>query len=323
MIMKEDSLISIIVPIYKVEKYLDRCIDSLVNQTYRNIEIILVDDGSPDLCPQICEDWKNKDERIKVIHQKNKGAAAAKNTGLDMASGKMISFCDADDYMEKSMIETMVHYMHTSQSDIVSCGVNWVDEDGNTLSIKCGDECVLNQPDAIKCLLTNGIIREQVWDKLYKREVIHNVRFVEGKKIDDVFWTYRAIGNARKIAVIKDALYFYTQRSSSVMGAGYQDYWMQTLEAYQKRCDYISEAFPEVYDISVSSLINTCMYHMQMAKLSDRNQKQIEQIQSVVKSKKSEKIYKNQMLKQKVWLWMFVHFPVLTCRIRNKLKKGI
>lgn len=316
-------LISVIVPVYNVERVLHFCIDSIIAQSYKDFELILVNDGSADNSGEICDQYAERDKRISVIHKENGGVSSARNVGIKKSKGEYICFIDADDYMEKSMIETMVHYMHTSQSDIVSCGVNWVDEDGNTLSIKCGDECVLNQPDAIKCLLTNGIIREQVWDKLYKREVIHNVRFVEGKKIDDVFWTYRAIGNARKIAVIKDALYFYTQRSSSVMGAGYQDYWMQTLEAYQKRCDYISEAFPEVYDVSVSSLINTCMYHMQMAQLSDRNQKQIEQIQSVVKSKKSEKIYKNQVLKQKVWLWMFVHFPVLTCRIRNKLKKGI
>lgn len=324
--MNQIPLISIIVPIYNVEKYLDRCIDSIINQTYSNIDIILVDDGSTDNCPKICDSWSKKDKRVRVVHQKNKGAAVAKNIGLKEALGDLIAFCDADDYLHVDMLQVMCDCMNQTKSDIVICGVNWVTESGSVIRVENSDNTELYQPDAMRNLLENRSVKEQVWDKLYKRQCLENILFVEKKKIDDVFWTYKVIGNALKIAIVHDPLYYYTQRESSVMGAGYQDYWMQTLEAYKLRCEYMDKHYPELYNASLSGLIKTCMYHMQMA-LIDKNTKKdqdlISKLLKIVQYEKKGNIYESQNVKQNVWLWCFVHAPVNTCCIRNALGIGV
>lgn len=115
------ALISVVVPVYKAEKYIDECIESIVNQTYRNLEIILVDDGSPDRCPKICDEWAFRDERIKVIHQTNKGAAAARNAGIKVASGQYIGFVDSDDYIDKTMYEVLYEGIGKSDAQISCC----------------------------------------------------------------------------------------------------------------------------------------------------------------------------------------------------------
>lgn len=324
--MNQIPLISIIVPIYNVEKYLDRCIDSLLKQTYSNIDIILVDDGSTDNCPNICDSWSQKDKRVRVVHQNNKGAAAAKNTGLKEALGDLIAFCDADDYLHVDMLQIMSDCMDRTKSDIVICGVNWVTESGSVIRTEKSNNTELYQPDAMRNLLENRKIKEQVWDKLYKRQCLENILFIEKKKIDDVFWTYKVIGNAQKIAIIHDPLYYYTQRESSVMGIGYQDYWIQALEAYLLRCEYINERYPELYNDALSCLIKTCMYHMQMA-LNDKKKKNdkvlISELIKIIQYEKKGNIYEGQNIKQKVWLWCFVHAPVKTCLVRNTLRIGV
>ena len=137
-------LISVIVPIYKVEEYLDRCVESLINQTYKNLEIILVDDGSPDNCPQMCEAWAQKDSRIKVVHKENGGLSDARNAGFEVATGDIISFIDSDDWIEPEMFETMLSQMEKDDSDIVSCGVNWVEENGSVIrTVTVSEDSVL------------------------------------------------------------------------------------------------------------------------------------------------------------------------------------
>ena len=133
--MNQTPLISVIVPIYHVEQYLTRCVESLVNQTYSNFEIILVDDGSPDNCPKMCDDWAKKNSRIKVIHKENGGLSDARNAGMQIANGDVISFIDSDDWIDPKFFEVMLNVMQDDESDIVSCGVKWVDEDGVLLRL--------------------------------------------------------------------------------------------------------------------------------------------------------------------------------------------
>ena len=133
-VFEKKPLISIIVPVYKVEKYLNRCIHSIVNQTMKDLEIILVDDGSPDTCPKMCDDWAKKDKRIKVIHQKNKGLSAARNHGIKISKGKYIGFVDSDDYIDKYMYENMVSVLIKEQGDMCCCKLQKVYEKRNFLS---------------------------------------------------------------------------------------------------------------------------------------------------------------------------------------------
>ena len=181
-------LISVIVPIYKVEEYLDRCVESIVNQTYKNLEIILVDDGSPDNCPQMCDFWAEKDSRIKVVHKENGGLSDARNAGMPFAIGDVVSFIDSDDWVELDMFEKMLSRMQKDNSDIVSCGVKWVEEDGTVIrDVTVNANEVLDTHSAMKELINDNKFKQHVWNKLYKYELIKGIPFEKGRYHEDVF----------------------------------------------------------------------------------------------------------------------------------------
>ncbi len=174
-------MVSIIVPIYKVEKYLTKCVDSLLAQTYRDLEIILVDDGSPDLCGAICDRYAAQDGRVKVIHQKNAGVSTARNSGLEIAKGEYIGFCDPDDFCKADMYSELVLQMERHGADIVACGYNYYDEQYNV------DESRIYRQKPVELLNRQAIysmlsdmpptIRHGVVTKLFRRSVIGNLRF--------------------------------------------------------------------------------------------------------------------------------------------------
>ena len=317
-------VISVIVPIYNVEKYLERCVESIVNQTYKKLEIILVDDGSTDSSSEICDKWGRIDSRIVVVHQINMGSPAAKNTGLKKASGDYIAFVDADDYLATDMYQIMVDQMITQAADIVICGVNWVEENGEILRIESASKKTLNNYSALNELLNNSSVKEQVWDKLYRREVVDDIWFVENKKIDDVFWTYRVIGNANTIEVVQSPLYYYLQREDSVMGRGYRSFWIQTIEAYQIRCEYIKKEFPSLYNSSLLNYLGTCMYHLQKALYHHNDKSLIIRIKEYIKYTKHKTIdYSSLSFLHRFWFMSFRVFPVFTCYVRNVLGIGV
>ena len=206
---------SIIVPIYNSEKYLKECMDSILSQTYPDMEVLLVDDGSPDNCPQICDEYAAKDSRIRVIHQKNGGAANAKNAGLRIASGEFLAFADSDDWVEPDAYGYMLEQLQKYEADVVQCGFRNVyadhTQDFVTLSafqMFHTEEYLLRYTTDWTCGL--------LWDKLYRRELFKGVFFEEGHKIDDEFFTYRGIMNAGKILYDPKIVYNYRQRRSGV-----------------------------------------------------------------------------------------------------------
>ena len=184
--------ISIIVPFYNVEKYAPKCIESIINQTYTNLEIILVDDGSPDTCGKICDDYALKDGRIKVIHKKNAGLSDARNVGIKEATGKYIGFVDGDDYIEKDMYKYLYNLIKENNADISICGVEEVYEDGSIQDEKAKESIeILSKEDAIKELLLDKKVRSHAWDKLYKRELFENIEYPYGRKMEDIATTYK------------------------------------------------------------------------------------------------------------------------------------
>ena len=208
--------ISVIIPIYNVEKYLKRCIESIIKQTYSNLEIILVDDGSPDGCAKICDEYKNKDERIVVIHKKNGGLSDARNAGLKVATGEIISYIDSDDYVDLDMYEKMTKAMEEKNADIVVCGTNIDYEDGHT-KVKCEkEEKSFNREEALIELNSFKSFDMAVWNKLYKREVVDKIEFPVGKKSEDYFVMYQYFARAKKVVIINQAKYHYFQRSNSI-----------------------------------------------------------------------------------------------------------
>lgn len=259
-----NSLISVIVPIYNVEKYLARCVDSIVNQTYKNLEIILVDDGSPDRCPQMCDDYAEKDSRIKVVHKKNGGLSDARNAGMAVATGKYISFIDSDDYVSDDFFECLLDVMNKENSDIAECSVvkfyedNRFDEFSDDLSVKTYDT-----QDAMSALIAENPFHQHVWNKLYKTELVKDIPYAVGKLNEDEFWTYRVFGRANKVARLNKTMYYYFQRSSSIMGVGYNIRRLDALEGKANRQKYIENNFPDLSTQAKIDLYGSCMFAYQ------------------------------------------------------------
>lgn len=321
------DLISIIVPVYRAEKYLDRCVESIVNQTYRNFEIILVDDGSPDKCPSMCDVWAEKDCRIKVLHKTNGGSAQARNVALDIAKGDYIAFVDSDDMMNRDML-TILHNVAVEQkADIVECGYS-IEENRALKQISdIAEVCVYDTQSAMLEHLNDRIFRQVIWNKLYRTETIGEIRFVERKVIDDEFWTYRVIGNAVKLVHINDELYFYRQQEDSVMHQCYSLKRLVSVEAHVERHEFIRNRFPELYERSLVQLWFDCRYHGQMAflNLNDKDIKEVfSYLQSIMKDYPlSYKFILHQETKELVWLMIEKLSLKLVCKLRNIMQKGL
>lgn len=325
----ENQLISVIVPIYNVEQYIHTCLDSIINQTYKKLEIILIDDGSTDNCPGICDEYAKKDKRIKVIHKKNGGLSDARNSGLKIAGGSIISFIDSDDYIALNMFEEMYNIMISEYSDIVSCGVKiaYDQQYANKANPETGNVETMDTSSAMKELLVDGKLKQHVWNKLYKKDLIKDILFEKGKYHEDVFWSYQAIARAKKVTVTSNQYYYYIQRSNSIMGEDYSEKRLDALDAMKQRCDFIKTNFPNLYDISLAIYIGACMYHYQCAircNATKKNKNMKKNILSRIQYRKTGNVF-NAMhdKKQKLWLHLFLAFPRFTCKVRNILKIGL
>lgn len=264
--MVKNQLISIIIPVYNVERYLDRCVSSVTGQDYRNLEIILVDDGATDSCPRLCESWAGKDSRIKVIHKEHGGLSDARNAGLRVAGGDLIGFVDSDDWIGPEMYSRLKAALEKDQSDIAACSVEMVWEDeGRTKLLKEQENIILNRLEAQKELLYESRLRQTVCDKLYRRKVLEGVFFEKGKQHEDVFWSYKVIGNAERVSVIDYVGYYYRQRRESIMGADYSLKRLDAVKAYRERYKYISKNFPSLEQEARKRILADCIYHGQMA----------------------------------------------------------
>lgn len=324
---KQKDLISVIVPVYNVEKYLDRCITSIVNQTYQNLEIILVDDESPDNCPAMCDKWEKKDNRIKVIHMANGGSAKARNIALDIAKGEYIAFVDSDDMINSNMLATLYRVAVEQKADIVECDYS-IDE--SIMSNKISEIISITAYDSMMAMSENVkdcLFKQVIWNKLYKAAVIGKIRFVEGKMIDDEFWTYRTIGNAKKLIRIQEKLYFYRQQDGSVMHRKYSVERLAGLEAHVERHKYIEAKYPLISEQSLVQLWFDCRYHGQMAFLNLGDKDREDAFLYLDDIMKRFPLVYNIILKQKeteiVWLFIQKISLKLVCRIRNKLGKGL
>ncbi|MBQ4620266.1 MAG: glycosyltransferase [Clostridia bacterium] len=210
-------MISVIVPIYKCEKYLEKCIESIVNQTYKDLEIILVDDGSPDGCAEICDQWARKDERIIVIHKENGGVSSARNTGIDIAKGEFLYFVDADDYIELELCSKVMACFNQQDTDIVVFDANIVDINGMVKgSTETLTQGVIDFDEAL-LLLMSGKINSYAWNKIYRRHVFDDVRFPIGRLWEDVATCYKLFMKSTNVYCLPERLYNYFQRGESII----------------------------------------------------------------------------------------------------------
>lgn len=230
---KEKVKFSVVLPIYNVEKYLNRCIDSVVNQTYRNLEIILVDDGSPDGCPAMCDYWAEVDNRIKVVHKKNAGLGEARNSGLDIATGDYIGFFDSDDYIDKKLFEEVYNIVTSKNPDLIEFGHYDVNKDGIVVktfvpqiesTVFEGEEVMSKfLPDLICTNPKTGVASDllmSAWSCLYRRKLLESCKFhfvSEREYIsEDVYSLMKLMPNIQKVSIVQKAYYFYCENDQSL-----------------------------------------------------------------------------------------------------------
>lgn len=238
-----NDLISVIVPVYKVEAYLEECVQSILAQTYCKLEIILVDDGSPDRCPQMCDEWAKRDGRIKVLHKENGGLSEARNAGIDICKGAYIAFVDSDDYIKPDMLEKLYAALVKEDADIAACGILTCEGEKQTA---WGCKNVVGTPEQIYALLYNDTAYPvAAWNKLYRRNCWETLRFPVGKTCEDAFTTYQLIHQSHRIVMIPEALYCYRIRPGSIMTSSFSLKKMDEEEAWRCNYQFMEQHYPQ------------------------------------------------------------------------------
>lgn len=233
--------ISVIIPVYNIEKYLDKALKSLLYQTFKNIEIICVDDGSTDSSGDICERLARTDCRIKMIHQKNRGTGAARNAGIAAAAGKYISFVDGDDWLHPAFLETLYRLCEDNGCEIAQCGLTLVWSEKDIIDAEYCEAVIVSGKDmALRSFLPGDGWRQIiVCNKLYRRELLKNIKFPYGKKHEDEYFTHEVLWNASRVALTECPLYYYRQRSDSAMGIGFTvEKALDFIEAFENKTEF-------------------------------------------------------------------------------------
>jgi len=218
---KINPKLSIIIPVFNVEPFLKKCLDSVINQTYSNLEIILIDDESPDNCGEICDDYAKNDERIKVIHQKNKGLSGARNSGLKIVSGDYIAFLDSDDWIHPKMYETMMNIILSNKLEIAECGIIEKKDDKEELSIKKPTYEVIIEDcyQALSRIIKNS--QFSVWRRIYNRSLLNDYEFLLNKTSEDIYFTVDILKKTKRIGYIEYPFYNYRENPTSITKSSY------------------------------------------------------------------------------------------------------
>ena len=312
------TLITIIVPVYNVQAYLPTCIDSLLAQTYKNLEIILVDDGSTDSCDTICDNYAKHDKRITVIHKKNSGLSAARNTGIDKANGRYVMFVDADDYMSTDAVEVLERLMRDTKVEI-SCAlykkVNDLSGANNSTQGNANlsklDYKVLTISEALSALCYSRI-QHSASCKLYARELFEQVRFPDGKIAEDMATVPFLISHAAAGVVMCDrVVYYYVQRMGSIAHSNHMALAAAEIEAtYSIRAAFV-ETYPEIEDAVICRIVNTCFVYLFKLKRAQLHEAERAEMKSVIIHYRNS-VLANIHARKKVWFaCLFTYFGLL------------
>lgn len=251
-------IISIIVPIYNVERYLSRCIESILNQSFKEFELILVDDGSPDNSGEICDIYASKDDRVKVIHKKNGGVSSARNVGVSVANGEYIGFVDPDDYIDKEMYCKLYRLCIDNDSDIAICRFNR-DINGKLQNIESAEEIIeLNNIEAMNELFKGILYRFSLCNKLFSKTCFNNVSFPEGRIHEDLSTTYKLFVNSRKAIYINYCGYIYVRRENSILTSTYSEKRLQAFIGWDEIINFIEKNYNELLDQVISTFTYWC-----------------------------------------------------------------
>ena len=249
-----NKTVSVIVPVYKVEDLLNRCVDSILNQDYKDLEIILVDDGSPDRCGQICDQYKETDNRIKVIHKLNGGLSSARNAGLDICTGTYVTFIDSDDWISDQFISALVRSIEENKSDIAISDTVCVYENSDvtkSFGLSYNPKNCYTNLEAYNVMFLQHEFDNSAWGKLYKKELFRNLRFTPGILYEDFDIMYRILYNTKLISYCSNVSYFYFQRSGSIMHESYTEKDNVLLSIANDMLSFINKNVPEVKEAAI------------------------------------------------------------------------
>lgn len=299
--MKQEFVkVSIIIPVYKVEKYLRKCLDSVIAQTYKNIEVILVEDGSPDNCGSICDEYAQKNPYIRVIHQENQGQAAARNNAVKLVTGEFVLFIDSDDFVEADCVEYLVTLQQKYNADVTIGGFKYLYE-GNTVKPRNAKEqvIVMNAEEALIRINYGVGFGATPWAKLYKRELIRAYPFPVGQIYEDLATIYKILGDAETIVYGNRRIYYWLQREGSTMHLNFDERQMAGIEAAKNQLTYMKRKYPNVIQAAKVRYVG----------------KIVEIMAIVLKSHNSNIMYNR--LKKKM---MFFRDVLLDRRVKSSLK---
>ena len=322
---KTRDLVSVIVPIYNVEQYLDRCIKTIRNQTYKNLEIILVDDGSSDSCGTMCDTYKKKDKRIQVVHKKNGGLSSARNAGLDIAKGDFIYFVDPDDWIELNTIDALLEEAHNTQADIVVCDYYLSTDTEDKKNSYPKKQFILTGKDKFKYISDTktieyyGVVSTVQWNKLFRKEIFSKLRYDEGKMHEDEFIIAEELALANTVSYILKPLYHYYQREKSIMHV-FSPNRLDSIEALNRRIAYFEKNDLKEYVPSLKFLKAHSLMRLYFTYFKDGNQATSLLRQCVSENRQDiESLYKEKIkLRTKIKLFIFIHFRVLSYYLFRK-----
>lgn len=303
-----EETISVIVPVYNVEPYLRRCVDSILAQTYRNLEVLLVDDGSTDDSGAICDEYARRDARVKAFHKENGGLSDARNFGIERADGRYLSFVDSDDFLDARMEEVLLQDLTRNGADLAIVGYQRFEQSGEIHPDALQDPVqMLTGEDAIRSVLLTEDFGVFAWNKLYKAELFQGVRYPKGQMMEDQGTTHKIFLKCKKIAYRPAELYFYYQRADSILHRRtlkfYEDKWDTGLRRYQdlRECGVC----PLENDAALLNILEHCYPYL----LRDaRRRAQMEQFLQTFDSKALELVSpssrrKYDLLRRNRWLY--------------------
>ena len=318
--MKLD-LISIIVPIYNVEDYLVECVNSLIRQVYKNIEIILVDDGSPDNCPEICDEFAKKDSRIRVFHKQNGGLSDARNYGIECAKGKYVCFVDSDDFVSEDYIQCLYNGIIQNNADISICGfTNYLKNGKKVCKIKHIEGRVYDKINAHIYLNVLGYFDVASWNKIYKKELFDNIKFPVGKTCEDWRIMYKIFDLVDKIYYDSTVKYFYRRRENSITTS--KKVRLDSLEAALDAIHFYEEKeYKKVLPYAYQSLMIACM-GITNSMIDCKDYSNLKKIYDIKKTYKYKITYRKLKLYKKVQLFFFLNFTYLYKIFFKTIRKG-
>lgn len=311
--------ISVVIPIYNIKDYIHKCIESILNQTFTDFELLLIDDGSSDGSQIICDEYQLKDNRITVIHKKNGGLSSARNTGIKKAKGKYICFIDGDDYIDNDMLEIMYEYTIRENADIVEVGSRWI-YPNKTLEYCVKDTIVCDNFTALEMYLESRCFTAVAWNKLYRLSLFEDIKYPEGCLHEDIGTTYKLLYKAKNLVSINQVKYNYIQRNTSISYMKFTKSHLVALEFWEKIYNFIK-------DINHKKLISRCYisfiyfalgWYVRAVKSGVKDKEILEYITRLVKHYSKDKDDFEIPLNLKVTMSIFLISPSMYVFLKDK-----